>query len=225
MLLPTEDLENECLRLLVAEIFAEMMLGAGISGKACEGWVLWEGITRIAEVVAADHPGDKASQEVKSEQSLSRLEQFGLLSASGEEVTAPVTADSSKGGSPLAQRHGGMSSSSLARAFWLMVQCAFLAASAARAVIVALAGVRSLPPRFPAGVSADEQEQQEQKHRRWGASAGVRKRAMVSMRAWSAGARVLGLGRRMPWLWGLLALGQRAVGSGRMGKVEGELDR
>ncbi|RYZ32624.1 MAG: hypothetical protein EOP01_00570, partial [Propionibacteriaceae bacterium] len=38
VLLPTEDLENGCLRALVAEIFAEMILGNGISGKACESW-------------------------------------------------------------------------------------------------------------------------------------------------------------------------------------------
>ena len=42
VLLPTEDLENGCLRALVAEIFSDMILGNGVSGKACKPWLLWE---------------------------------------------------------------------------------------------------------------------------------------------------------------------------------------
>ncbi|KAI4665389.1 uncharacterized protein J4E78_002849 [Alternaria triticimaculans] len=82
LLLPTEDLKNGCLRALVGEIFAEMILGNGISGKACEGWVLWEGITRIAEVLQTDAAKEKDSQsdDADAEQSLTRLERYGLLS-------------------------------------------------------------------------------------------------------------------------------------------------
>jgi hypothetical protein len=70
------------MRVYLAEIFAEMILGNGISGKACEGWVLWEGITRIAKVLQTDATKEKdlQSDDPNTEQSLTRLERYGLLS-------------------------------------------------------------------------------------------------------------------------------------------------
>ncbi|KAF2503292.1 hypothetical protein BU16DRAFT_449626 [Lophium mytilinum] len=232
VLLPTEDLENGCLRLLVAEIFAEMIVGNGISEKACEGWLLWEGVTRIAEVLQAGADADdRSSKEMKPEQTMSRLERYGLLSSSLEEAAEPVKGH--KTPSPRrASSHGG-ASTSVARAFWLAVQYAFLACNALRAVIVALATCSSLPPRSVAGVSAPASTSE---HRRLlpqpaeGAAEGghgAGKRAMVSMNVWSCTARLLSLERRMPWLAGVVALLHWMVvrGPGRVGDTDGVLDR
>ncbi|KAL1595373.1 hypothetical protein SLS59_008305 [Nothophoma quercina] len=93
VLLPTDDLNNGCLRSLVAEIFAEMILGNGISGKACEGWLLWEAIGRIADILQTDHVQEKdpSSDDGAADEELSRLERFGLLPSQAEIPTGEET--------------------------------------------------------------------------------------------------------------------------------------
>ncbi len=65
ILLPTEDLENDCLTSLVGQIFSEMVIGGGIGEKACEPWLLWEGITKTAEAIQAQLPKSNAQVRVK----------------------------------------------------------------------------------------------------------------------------------------------------------------
>ncbi|KAJ9637237.1 hypothetical protein H2199_007523 [Coniosporium tulheliwenetii] len=89
VLLPTEDLENGCLRALVAEVFSETILGNGVSGKACEGWLIWEAITKIAEAIRPRTPVVEEVVESKLEPGLNRLEKFGLLSSSNQ-TTEPA---------------------------------------------------------------------------------------------------------------------------------------
>ena len=79
VLLPTEDLGNACLRTLVADIIGEMILGNGIGNKVCEGWLLWEGITKIVENVRRRSDTTVGGEKPESD-GRSRLEKFGLLS-------------------------------------------------------------------------------------------------------------------------------------------------
>ncbi|MCJ1307144.1 hypothetical protein MMC25_000790 [Agyrium rufum] len=79
VLLPTEDLGNACLRTLVADIFGEMILGNGVGGKACEGWLIWEGIANVAGIAKAHIEPKVAGEEIEVD-TRSRLEKFGLLS-------------------------------------------------------------------------------------------------------------------------------------------------
>lgn len=226
VLLPTEDLENGCLRVLVAEIFAEMILGNGISGKACEGWLLWEGITRIAEVLQADTEKEASSNQRKPEQTKSRLERYGLLSSSVEKAAEPVK-PSVPNGRP---SHEGLSVSGL---FWLVVQYAFLACNAMRAVIIALATSSSLPPRSVTGVSVPspmDQGRQSLPQKVDSAafnSHPASKRPIVSMRLWSCTSGLLELDVRMPWLSGLVSLLHwgAVAGPGRVGDTDGVLDK
>lgn len=51
LLLPTEDLENGCLRTLLGDILGEMILGNWIGQSACEGRVWWEGIAKLAQTI------------------------------------------------------------------------------------------------------------------------------------------------------------------------------
>lgn len=228
VLLPTEDLENSCLRALVAEIFAEMILGNGISGRACEGWLLWEGITRIAEVLQ-DGAKEEAPQSKGGapEQSLSRLERYGLLSPREDGQSG-----SAKPQLPGEQRHGS-ATVTVSGMFWAVVQYAFLACTAMRAVIVGLATSSSLPPRSVTGASdqspVEGNRQSQLPHaaqpaaRRLMAS----KRPIVSMKLWSCASRLVELDLRMPWLSGLISMLHWIVlaGPGKVGDTGGLLDR
>ncbi|KUI65058.1 PXA domain protein 1 [Cytospora mali] len=51
VLLPTEDLENECLTSLVGQIFSEIIIGGVVAKKISEPWMIWTGLTTLADVV------------------------------------------------------------------------------------------------------------------------------------------------------------------------------
>jgi hypothetical protein len=227
VLLPPEDLENACLRALVAEIFAEMILGNGISGKACEGWLLWEGITSIAKVLQTDDAKeeDASSGDTSSEQSMTRLERFGLLSSARNEQTLST--------STLARRSSRHKPwpAFISGLFWTAVQYLFWASTAARAVVSTLARASTLPPRSlinePSPVETSSQSLPFPGDPPLFARPLGTKRPIVSMRLWSCIAQFAELSVRMPWLsgtismlhWGLLA------GPGKVGGTDGILDR
>jgi hypothetical protein len=227
VLLPSEDLENGCLRALVAEIFAEMILGNGISGKACEGWLLWEGITSIARVLQTDAVKEEAlqSHETTSEQSMTRLERFGLLSTARNEQTGSVHPPVS---SQYQHRTWPVFISGL---FWTVVQYVFWASTAARALVSTLAASSAIPLRSlnhePSSVETSNQPQLTLANTPSSRRPLRIKRPVVSMRLWSCLAQVAELSVRMPWLlgsisilhWGLLA------GPGKVGDTNGILDR
>ncbi|CAG5181190.1 uncharacterized protein ALTATR162_LOCUS9638 [Alternaria atra] len=227
LLLPTEDLKNGCLRALVAEIFAEMILGNGISGKACEGWVLWEGITRIAEILQTDATEEKDLQpdDPNTEQSLTRLERYGLLSShEGTEVNPKERLDAG-------QRRHKTTAVYTSGAFWAIIQYAFLAFTAVRAVILSLATLSSLPSRSAAidqsSVEAGSQSQISQADTVASRRPLETKRPVVSMSLWSFVAQLAELDVRMPWLLGFISMLHRGalVGPGRVGETDGVLDR
>ncbi|CAN9262188.1 unnamed protein product [Alternaria alternata] len=227
LLLPTEDLKNGCLRALVAEIFAEMILGNGISGKACEGWVLWEGITRIAEVLQTDATKEKdpQSDDPNAEQSLTRLERYGLLSPHGGTEVHPeerLDAGQNRHNTPVVYTSG---------AFWAIIQYAFLAFTAVRAVILRLATLSSLPSRIAtseqSSVEAGSQSQTPQAENIASRRPLEAKRPVVSMGLWSCVAQLVELDVRMPWLLGFISMLHRGAlaGPGRVGETDGVLDR
>lgn len=226
VLLPTEDLENGCLRVLVAEIFSEMILGGGISEKACEGWMLWELITKIAEVLdprtASNHGSNEEDAETTRHSNASRLEQFGLLSSTTEAERGPIK--------PARSANRGVFSK--AGLFWAVLQYAFLAFIAVRAVVVALATSSSLRARSMAGgnvPSPIENSSGSLHSRAEAAGLGIQpsKRPIVSMGVWSCASRLLELDARMPWLSGFVSLLHwgAVAGPGRVGDTDGVLDR
>jgi hypothetical protein len=226
LLLPTEDLKNGCLRALVAEIFAEMILGNGISGKACEGWVLWEGITRIAEVLQTDATKEKVpqSEDSNGEQSLTRLERYGLLPHEGTEArsTERVDAEQQRPKHPLVSTTG---------LFWAAIQHAFMAFTAVRAVILCLATSSSLPSRYVTSEQSSGQVSGQLQMPQTDTTTSRRplgvKRPVVSMALWSCAAQVVELDMRMPWLSGFTSMLHHGalVGPGRVGETDGVLDR
>jgi hypothetical protein len=228
VLLPTEDLENGCLRALVAEIFAEMILGNGLSKKACEPWLLWDAITTVLEVT---QPRTRVRQHtVESAHSPTtvnnRLEQFGLLSRSKE-----MGDDSHRFNLRSQGLAAFLSASGL---FWTVVQYMFLAFTAVRAVIYTLATSSTLPSRSKTWLSPNEAERQGHlasnplaRSETSSASPSDDQRPILSMAVWSMVGHLIEVETRMPWLSGLLALLQHGAlaGPGRVGNTDGALDR
>ncbi|KAF1925552.1 uncharacterized protein M421DRAFT_239172 [Didymella exigua CBS 183.55] len=227
VLLPTDDLKNGCLRSLVAEIFAEMILGSGISGKTCEGWLLWEAIGRIADILQTDpdHDDVHSSDDGASVEDLSRLERFGLLPSQAEEQS-----DSNSAPVADAKRYESacMSASGL---FWMAIQCAFLAFTALRAFVLTIVTASSLPSRSLADgpISMEESHQSLSSEMESQASTLLLdvKRPIVSMKLWSCAAQFVELDVRMPWLTGFVSMLHCGAlfGPGRVGDTDGVLDR
>ncbi|KAF2139623.1 uncharacterized protein K452DRAFT_204712, partial [Aplosporella prunicola CBS 121167] len=119
VLLPTEDLDNACLRALVGEIVAEMIIGGAVGSKMAEPWFLWEAVEKVAE--ALQQRKEKGEEELDKEKATSRLEQFGLLSARSEKQQ------------PEAWRSWVFWSAG----FWSVCQILFVAFSILRSVVLA----------------------------------------------------------------------------------------
>lgn len=63
VLLPTEDLENECLTSLVGQILSELIIGGVVVKKASEPWMIWTGLAILANVLGRkqnDAPGQSS---------------------------------------------------------------------------------------------------------------------------------------------------------------------
>lgn len=70
VLLPTEDLENECLTSIVGQILSELIIGGVVVKKASEPWMIWTGLTILSEVLgrsssSSSKKRDGAPQEAK----------------------------------------------------------------------------------------------------------------------------------------------------------------
>ena len=206
VLLPTEDLENGCLRALVGEVLSEMIVRAALSDRLCQSWMLWELITRVLKLIK---PRNRAAAAVESGSKpavTSRLEQFGLL----------VNLDISSHEAITVNRpYASVASKSISGLFWAGVQCAFFAFTAARIIVLALASSSSLPSRFKTWPVASKPESQ---------ARNLRPRPVVSFGVWRACSRLIDLDLRMPWLAGLLSLLHRVVVAG-LCRVDGGLDR
>lgn len=62
VLLPTEDLENECLTSLVGEILSEMIIGGVVAKKVSEPWMIWTGLTILSDVLKRKQSDARASR-------------------------------------------------------------------------------------------------------------------------------------------------------------------
>lgn len=210
-----------------------MILGNGISGKACEGWLLWEGITRIAEVLQTDHEkqGSSGLDDAHDEKPLTRLQRYGLLAStaeqqSGDESSTPPLANVEDNGViPVRASVSGL--------FWSIILYLFLAGTAMRVIITAIATSSAWPRRSvtgidgPISVEDDNESHYAQAHFHEKRRKADTKRPIVSMKVWSFASQLVELDIRMPWVSGLLSMLHYGalVGPGRVGDTNGVLDR
>lgn len=218
VLLPTEDLENDCLRTLVGQILSEMILGGGIGGKASESWLIWEGITKMAEAIKAQLPKSKAQ---------ARVERSKLDAA----MSIPL--DINIGVGEKKWRIG----QSLQKTLWLSLQYVFVAFTTLRFVIVSIASSSSLPARIPAytkitgSASAKDVVEAPGLTNTYTPSRDhiqpPLKQPIPMMKLWSCLSGLLDLEVRMPWLSATISLLQwKAInGPGGLGNTDGMIDK
>ena len=211
VLLPTEDLENACLRTLVADVIAESILGNAIGGKVSDGWFIWSTLRKLVEMVKAKvHP--KATVEAIKEDTRGRLEKFGLLSENAEK--------------PQTGRLKGAHPSTLSSWFWSGLQYIYLTAISIRFVVTGLLLAHSQPSRSlstprPRTTSPTEKRLQAEPSA-WGDC-----RPLLCFKIFPLLSTFLNLPSRTPWLTGSLALLQHHLLHGlfRVGATDGILDQ
>lgn len=215
VLLPTEDLENDCLTSLVGQIFSEMILGGGIGGKACEPWLLWEGITKIVEVIQAQLPKQKA--QVRVERSNSNLRTSAPINLTGRSA------------------QWWKLRRSLQKTFWLVLQYGFLAFTAVRFFIITLATASSLPSRIGGTIKVtgssylrNHMEELPSSITETGSSRRIPlKQPIMKMKIWACASSLLDFNVRMPWLSATISLLQwvAITGPGEIGNTDGMVDK
>ncbi|KAL2014677.1 hypothetical protein VTN00DRAFT_2202 [Thermoascus crustaceus] len=209
VLLPTEDLENICLRTLVGDILADLILGNEVSGRACEGWFVWGTITRLIAALKHRDTDEKNSEETGSVQQ-SRLERFGLLSTKEE----------------LDYNHSSSRDQSQTSIWiWTILQGVYLTYVSLRFVVTGLFRVASTLPATPSRAFASASSNPIS-HANEAPSSGSAKRPVLDYRVYGMLSQLVNVPRRMPWLGGTLSLLQYLVvaGPGRLGDTGGILD-
>ncbi|KAG9239231.1 PXA domain-containing protein [Amylocarpus encephaloides] len=215
VLLPTEDLENDCLTTLVGQIFSEMILGNGIGGKGSEPWLIWEGITKIAEVMQAQLPRSKANVRL-------------ARSNSGSIDAFPIPDAMST------RKNNWGVEWSLQKTFWLVLQYLFVAFTAIRFLVLTLATSSSLPSRIATSktpnlgilrdqMSLPDPDPTPADDDKFSPS----KTPIIKMKIWSAAAHLLDFDFRMPWLAATLSMLQwgALMGPGQLGTTDGRIDK
>jgi len=213
VLLPTEDLDNTCLRTLVGDVTADLILGQGISAKACEGWFVHDAITKVADVIRA-RLERKANGEEMEVHARSRLERFGLLSSKDEKEQLHSPA-----------KH----QSFLSALFWRILQYGYLLSLFIRFVLSGLSQARSLPQRSRPSLPPDYVTKGEvgSKSTSSSASLGSTHRPIVSYRFFTLISTLLDPSTRMPWLTGFFSICQHFTisGPGSVGRTDSLLDK
>ncbi|KIX02004.1 uncharacterized protein Z518_07943 [Rhinocladiella mackenziei CBS 650.93] len=228
VLLPTEDLASACLRTLVSDIIADLILGQSLADKVCEPWFLHGTVSKVVEIVTSPTTHASAANAVVDKKILhsagrrSRLEKFGLLSSN--------TADQEGYSS---DRH----QSSLSAWFWRLLQYAFIAYQSLRFILVGMAHAHHLPRRIcqhhvDVSTSSSSSSFSHLKFpvsstRRVSGTDSRSPRAVINYRIFSCISTMLDLSVRMPWLESSLGFWQHilSTGPGRYGAPNSTLDK
>jgi PXA domain len=217
VLLPTEDLQNTCLRTLVSDIIADLILGQAISGKACEGWFLHEIVIKVVEVIKSRIEPKAKGKEIEHD-TRSRLDKFGLLSTKAND-SPPHSSE----------RH----QSRIAEVFWRVLQYAYLTFLLARFLVVGLFRARSLPSRShssksaPPSPIAKKRPSPSTPSQSWSTLPSPPQRPILEYRLLALFSTLLDVSTRMPWLKGLLSICNHGVltGFGQLGATDSLLDK
>lgn len=208
ILLPTEDLENACLRTLVADVIADNILGNSIGGKVCEGWFIWSSITKLVEVAKANVEPKATGEEIEVN-TRSRLEKFGLLADNDKDERAS---------NPI--RRPALSSY-----FWRILQYGYLAFITLRFIVLGFSAAHAQPLRsvsVPKGSHSTESSPVEKR-----VESHHRLRPILDFGIFPLISTLCDLSSRMPWLSGSMALLQHHLMHGplRIGATDGILDQ
>ena len=212
VLLPTEDLENACLRTLVADVISDTILGNSIGGKVCEGWFIWDSLVKLIGVVKAKAEPTATGGQIEVH-TRSRLEKFGLL--------ADKSKDEKANGKNITR-------STLLSSFWRILQYSYLAFISLRFITLSFIAAHSQPMRsvlvsrtsHPTEPSSSPPTQKViESHQRI--------RPILAYGVFPLISILFDLSSRMPWLSGSIALLQYHLIHGplRIGAIDGILDQ
>lgn len=209
--LPPEDLNNPPLRVLVTEIFSELIIGRGVCGNICEGWFICDVITKLLAILRPPEP-DVQQQPPTSP---NRLEQFGLLADDSDDAEEAPTVTSR---SPV---------DFISKAFWQIMQYAFLAFMTIRAFFTALSDAASLPPRANSREDSTHDELDDSGSLCQQSTHDSIKRPILGMSLWSCCSHLISLDLQMPWLTTMGAYIQWLMicSSWKVGYTNSRLDR
>lgn len=202
VLLPTEDLQNSSLRILVTDIVADLILGRVVEDRLRHGWFLHDSISKVTAIIGQrTHPN--ITGEAMQADARGRLEKFGLLSSQDE----PTPSHSQ------AQRQ-----STFIVWFWRVLQWCFLIFIAIRYTILGLTHAWRLPPRTHLVPKLTPKTR---------SNTGVSVRMVLHYQIFSVVSTLLSLQQRMPWLVGVSTFWQHMLTWGRSssGNVQSTLDR
>ena len=221
LVLPPEDLQNPCLHVLVSEIFSEMIVHKAMCGRACEAWLLWEGVTKLIKTMLPDFNRRQSADEISPP--INKLEQFGLLSS----------ANATEGQDLREAQRGRLDT--ITQAFWSVLQLTLITWLFLRSFAIALMHASSIPARHSrvekleisdkVHVSAVAPESRPSpQHTILG---GCDKRPVISLKVWTCISRMTAIEQRMPWLSGFLSLVQwlSLYGPGGICRTNSVLDR
>ncbi len=202
LLLPSEDWENDCVRTLVEEMVAEMILGQILAGRMSQGRFWFEAVIK----------GVQSRQE--------NSQRLGAARDGGQSVEKQRQASPSK----KATRRPVLST-----AFGSFLQYALIAWSILRFLIISIVAYPSLPPRVLSDSRPGSPRSSERVTRPAEVAGAWRreKRPILSMSIWSCISHTLNVPGRMPWLDGALQLLRHGLmsGPGRVGATDRPLDR
>lgn len=209
ILLPTEDLQNGPLRVLVGDIIADLLVGQALAGKVCEGWFLHDAIFKVTALLR-DKVQSKPTDGELRDNAKNRLEKFGLLaSESKAQHYHSSTKDQSK----------------IVTFFWRTMQYGYLMYLFLRYV---LGKLRRTPERQqiartsnPSPVLSEDGKMQPP------SSDEQHPRPVLAFGIYNMISTLLNLADRMPWVASTLVFLQHVllVGAGRVGETNSVLDR
>ncbi|KAE8144324.1 PXA domain-containing protein [Aspergillus avenaceus] len=202
VLLPTEDLANVCLRTLVCDILADVVIGKQVDGKISEGWFLWESVTKSLGVLgsSSNHKID-ATTATAAEQN--QLQKFGLLSPKEETW----------------RHHSSKTQLRMPDWVWTVLQLVYLTYVTLRFVVTGLLRVASTPGASTVSLSHANEAPD--------SCNPPSKRPVLGYRLYNMISQLLDIPQRMPWLGGLFALIQYLIlaGPSQVGATDSVLDR
>ncbi|KAK5072129.1 hypothetical protein LTR64_004093 [Lithohypha guttulata] len=206
ILLPTEDLQNGPLRVLVGDIVADLIIGQALAGKIAQAWFLHDAVRKATALVSGKIQPKVSGSEYRDD-AANRLQQFGLLSSN----SAPD------------HRHSSTNTQSqMVTWFWRIMQYGYMVYLFSIFVLKEAHTVRSKPARvYRSRVEAskvhlhvpnpDDQSVQ----------------PVIAFGVYAMISTLLRMADRIPWTTGILEFCQHILlrGIGHVGRANSYLDR
>lgn len=230
VLLPTEDLENECLTSLVSQIFAELLVGNVLARRVAEPWMMYEIVGLVAKIVREKMDGD----DPKDPKQLAKKRR----------AAAKLLQRQSQG-----RPSDNWITTTAAPVFWSILKIGFALFASLRFLVTSITLSRSLPLRGIVVTKAREpiadNDAKDSKDNGFldvkvaPSSASIYSVAtsvagtdepvvpVLAFSLWATISNIVQLDVRMPWLYGGLSMLQwlAMAGPGRIAALNGPLDR